>query len=632
MIVKAQDDNYQSLDSLQKVLQKTNSPKEQAHLMGRIAPLFANSTPERTIQMALKGATIAHMINDDEDHASCFRAAGWGYYKIGKADSAIYYLLMSINQFHQLHLSSKEATALLDLCGIYQNEDNDKIALGYLLKSIALFDSTRDLRNKAYAQQLIGISYRKLGVYDKAENYGDSSITGARQLKNNSLLADALLSKGILFMALKKWDSAFAYCDLSMATYKIARQLIEPAYIYEDKGYIYLSMNTDHPAKIYLDSAISCYQQAYNIFKSCGSESDEAFEQLNIGQTLALAGKYAEAKNYLFTAMTYFSSQKKYSPAYDATKALSDVYKQQNDYKNSLKYLTQSLVYKDSIDIANQKKTMADMLVKYETDKKDKAIQLLNTQKELSDKKLSRNRLIILFGSSIIILLVIIGLILRMQNRIRQRLKEVQMRNQIASDLHDDVGSSLSSILLLSNMAADFGSTPTEKNILGKIGDHTKEVIDKMADIVWTMKPGNDEGVSIKEKLEKLGLLINEISGIEVNTAISDKLESTKLDMNMRKNIFLLCKEAMNNIVKHANATCINFSLAIVQQNIIITINDNGKGFDKATTPANNGTETMLQRAIDCNGTCVIESVPGIGTKVLVTIPAPTPLNRYRFS
>jgi two-component system sensor histidine kinase UhpB len=629
-ICTAQDDPYRSLDSLQKILAKSTSSKEQAQLMGRIGMIITNIAPATAIQTSLKGASVAMTIHDTSEHAFCLTGAGWGYFRLGKDDSAKFYLLDAVNEFKQVHLRDDEAKAMLKLANVYQHEYNDQVALNYVMKAIPLFDSILDPTSKAYAQKLIGVNYRKQNQYQQALIYTDNSISGFKQLNNYPYLADALLSKGNIFLKMKKWDSAFAYYDQSLLFYRMSHQLISSGYVYEDKANIFILINKQQPSKKLLDSAFYYYQKAYNIFEAGGNEADEAYEQLKIGNTLSAEGKYAQAENYLSKAISVFVNNKIYSYAYDAATELSDVYKQQKDYKNSLTYLSLSIDYRDSVEANNQDKPMDEMLVKYETDKKDKAIQLLNTQKELAAKELSRNRLILIFSISIIVLLIIIGVILRAQNRIRQRLKEVQMRNQIASDLHDDVGSSLSSILLLSNIAAEFKSNPNEKSILDKIGNNTKEVIEKMSDIVWTMKPGNDEGSSMKEKLQKLSLWIKDISGIEMIAVISDKLEEVKLDMATRKNIFLICKEAMNNVLKHADATTIYFSVDIAHQNIVITINDNGKGFVKATTKTNNGTETMLQRAIDCNGTCVIDSIPGRGTNITVTIPIPN--NRYTFS
>jgi two-component system sensor histidine kinase UhpB len=632
----AQTLDKHSIDSMQQQIRDTQPRGDKAFLMSQLSMKLSDITPALGLQIGLQGAAIAQAVKDDEDMATCLNSAGWNYYRLGKTDSAIYYLQKSIDIFHQQHNYSNVAKSLINLASIYQDEDNDDKSLGLLLTASTLFDSLHDNLSKAYAQRMIGISYRKQGIYDKALLYDDNAITELSALKEYGYLIDAFEAKGDIYLAMKKWDSAFVYYNKCILTAKKINHTYAIAYGYEDKAEVFLDMHEERPTSGYLDSALSYYQQAYAIFIDGGEASDVATEQLNIGKTLLLLGKNELAKNYLNEALAEFIATQNYDLAYKATTHLSELYKNENDYKNAFHYLDQSLVYRDSVNAAGQRKTIANLLIKYETDKKDKAIQLLNTQKELSDKELSRNKLvlarnqlILFFSIGLTLLLIIIGFILRAQNRIRQQLTEVKMRHQIASDLHDDVGSSLGSILLLSNIAAQQTSITTDKTILDKIGRNTKDVIDKMSDIVWTMKPVNDEGVGLKEKLEKLVLLIREISGIEVVMNISIKLEELKLNMNTRKNIFLISKEAMNNILKHAAASRIHFSVDVIDRDIVLVINDNGKGFDKALVRKNNGTETMAQRAKDCNGSFDISSIPGQGTTITVQIP--TPHSRYRF-
>jgi two-component system sensor histidine kinase UhpB len=618
-----------SIDSLVDVLQQTKSPEDKVDLMSVISMDMSDAMPMKGLQLGLEGEALAREIKYEEGEAACFNSIGWDYYRVGKTDSAKYYLEKAKDQFHQLRKYSKEAKSIINLCSILENEDNDEKSLSYSFIAMQLFDSSHDELGKAYIENMIGIDYRKQGAYDKAIIYNDSAIEALQSIKEYAFLIDAYDSRGNIYLLLKKWDSAIVYYDKCISLSKKIGHQYDLAYTYSDKALLFLTINKDRPDPRYLDSALSCYTESYNIFYSGGMLSDAANQQLGIGETLVLLGKNKEAKDYLDKALTKFIADGSYNFAYEASEHLSELYKNQDDYKNAFYYLNQSLVYKDSVNAAGQKKTIDNLLIRYETDKKDKSIQLLNTQKELADKELSRNKLVLFFSLGLTVLLIVIGVILRKQNLIRQQLKEVQMRHQIASDLHDDVGSSLSSILLLSKMAQQ-SSVTTDKSILDKIGTNTKEVIDKMSDIVWTMKPGNDEGISLKEKLEKLAILIREISGIEVIMNISDKLDELKLNMHTRKNIFLICKEATNNLLKHSKASKIEFYVDIIDYDMIIVIKDNGKGFDKAVVRKNNGMDTMQQRAKDCNGTCSINSIPEQGTVVSVKIPIPH--SRYRFS
>jgi len=628
ILCNAQTLDKHSIDSMQQQIRDTQPPADKAFLLSQLSMKLSDLAPIEGLQMGLQGVTIALTVKDDEDMAACLNSVGWNYYRLGKTDSAIYFLQKAISIFRQQRNYSNIAKSLINLSSIYQDEDNDDKSLSLLLTASALFDSAHDELSKAYTERMIGISYKKQAMYDKALLYTGNAIAALTALKEYGYLSDALESRGDIYLEMKKWDSAFLYYNKCILTAKKINHTYAIGYGFEDKAEVFLAMNKEHPATDYLDSSLAYYQKAYAIFVDGGEATDVATEQLNIGKTLLLLGRNEPAKNYLNKALSAFIATQNYDLAYKTASHLSELYKNEKDYQNAFQYLNQSLVYKDSLNVAGQRKTIANLLMKYETDKKDKAIQLLNTQKELSDKELSRNklilarnRLVLFFSVGLIILLIIIGFILRAQNHIRQQLKEVKMRHQIASDLHDDVGSSLGSILLLSNIAAQQTVVTNDKTILDKITKNTKEVIDKMSDIVWTMKPLNDEGVSLKEKLEKLAILIREISSIEVMMSISDKLEELKLDMNTRKNIFLICKEAMNNVLKHANASRIYFSVDVINRAIIVAIKDNGKGFDKAFVKKNNGK--------DCNGNCYINSVPGEGT--IVSVQIPTPRSRYRF-
>jgi two-component system, NarL family, sensor histidine kinase UhpB len=368
-----------------------------------------------------------------------------------------------------------------------------------------------------------------------------------------------------------------------------------------------------------------------------GAASNLAYEEMNIGKALIQLKRYDSAAEYLTKALAVFKQEGALSNISRVTAVLSSLYKARGDYKRSEDYLEQSVLYEDSVYFVNQKEEMAKMLAKYETEKKDKTIQLLNTQNALVDKEISKNRVIEIASFCLVALVIALAIVLWKQVRIRQQLKEVKMRNQIAGDLHDDIGSSLSSILLLSNMAVRNNTqnedrTRTDKKgvadkkeegALDKIGQTAREVIEKMNDIVWTMNPENDGGISIKERLEKLAVQVRDISSMQVQVNISDKLEPLKIPMELRKNIFLICKEALNNIVKHADASIASLSVNVDHKHIFLEIKDNGKGFDTENHHRGNGLGLMAQRALACGGECRINSIPEQGACITVVLPAP---------
>jgi two-component system sensor histidine kinase UhpB len=181
--------------------------------------------------------------------------------------------------------------------------------------------------------------------------------------------------------------------------------------------------------------------------------------------------------------------------ALEAANELSTLYKDIRDFKNAYKYNVISQKYKDSLDSKKRTNSIAKMFAQYETEKRDRTIELLNAQTQLDKQEILKQHIIELFSVISLILAVILFIVLINRGRIKQQLKEVKVRNQLAGDLHDEVGSSLSSILLLSKMAS--GKIPEEtvdRNMLETIAGNTKEVIDKMGDIVWMMNPKYDSG------------------------------------------------------------------------------------------------------------------------------------------
>jgi len=144
-----------------------------------------------------------------------------------------------------------------------------------------------------------------------------------------------------------------------------------------------------------------------------------------------------------------------------------------------------------------------------------------------------------------------------------------------------------------------------------------------MSDIVWTMNPINDEGDNLKERIENYVLQVKQLAEINAVTDISDEIGEIKWPMDIRKNIFLICKEAINNSLKYAKASNLKVSLFIKDKTISLEIKDDGIGFDVNNNNSGNGLRTMANRAKFNGGKCFIESTPEMGTTVKVEMPIP---------
>jgi ligand-binding sensor domain-containing protein len=219
------------------------------------------------------------------------------------------------------------------------------------------------------------------------------------------------------------------------------------------------------------------------------------------------------------------------------------------------------------------------------------------------------------FVLSILILAALVYILFRY--RVQQVLQLERMRTTISSDLHDEVGASLTSISIFSEMARK-SLTPAskEEQYLQRIGDRSRESIEKMGDIIWSINPDNDSLQQMLVRMKNYATEITEASDVAVHWKESGNLTASRLSMEQRKNIYLLFKEVINNSIKHAAAENIWIELASTSNTINITISDDGKGFNQQSATYGNGIKSMQRRAGALKGKLIINSAPQKGTSV----------------
>lgn len=196
-------------------------------------------------------------------------------------------------------------------------------------------------------------------------------------------------------------------------------------------------------------------------------------------------------------------------------------------------------------------------------------------------------------------------------------------RARIAKDMHDDVGASLTQIAFLSDLAQkELDSPKLAQPHLRRIGQRSREVVQALDEIVWAVNPRNDTLTSL---VEYLGHFIDDYlkaTGIRCFQELPDSLPQFALSSEFRHNSFLIIKEALNNAVKHAGAATIWFRITVSNSVLNITLEDNGCGISPGTEDhLGEGLKNMRNRAEQLGGTFSRESVPGRGTKIVLSLP-----------
>ena len=240
------------------------------------------------------------------------------------------------------------------------------------------------------------------------------------------------------------------------------------------------------------------------------------------------------------------------------------------------------------------------------------------------------------FSTLAVFLLIAVGTTVRVVERKKFRLQLQRAeqehalereRGRIAMDLHDELGSALTQISLLGGLLHAEKDNPAQVEIhAGKLADAADQSVRALEEIVWAVRPGSD---TLQSLMDYIAHFANEQfadSTIRCRQDLPANLPARALPPDVRHNIFLIVKEALTNVLKHAGGSVVMLQVLIDGEKLKIVIADDGKGFATGATATNgehNGLENMRQRAAVVGGQLNVTSEPGKGTRVEFSVNFP---------
>jgi len=243
----------------------------------------------------------------------------------------------------------------------------------------------------------------------------------------------------------------------------------------------------------------------------------------------------------------------------------------------------------------------------------------LSIEKELREEKWFVPSLILYA-----LILISAGFYFYLLYSFRQKLKVQAIRNRIASDLHDEVGATLSSIAFAINLVKrKLGDRfPEIQPLLAQIKNDSEDSVHTIRDTVWAISPDNDSVEQLFEKMRSFGfqILTSKEIAFEYINEITD-YKNLKITMEQRRNVYLIFKEAINNIAKHSEAKTAKTTISQVEEGIQLEIQDTGKGFDLKSDFEGNGLKNYQKRANEGFMSFEIDSELSKGTHIKLIIP-----------
>jgi signal transduction histidine kinase len=215
-------------------------------------------------------------------------------------------------------------------------------------------------------------------------------------------------------------------------------------------------------------------------------------------------------------------------------------------------------------------------------------------------------------------------------------LKLERVRTRIATDLHDDIGSSLSQIAILSEVARHKADGNGASEPLRRIADTSRDLVDSMSDIVWAINPQKDHLSDLVQRMRRFAGDTFDATDVGYRFRFDESSRDIPLVADQRREIYLIFKECVNNTAKHSGADSVDIAVTIDGDGVRTEISDNGRGFDVAEAMkgeiqgyGGNGLLNMRKRVERLGGEFEIESQKGTGTRVTFSVPTTT-LRRKR--
>ncbi len=542
-----------------RTFEKLDDQESASQLYGDLANAsFLMGEKERALDYAKKGIDALKKQKDYENLYTQLSNLGRMYQTSGDIDNAIKYFTESGEYAAKSVRKETRFNSLVNLALVYHAKKDRENALTNMTKAI---DEGRKI-NQPYLHRYIRTGAMFAGYAGNEElmnQYYDESYEMAVRTKDKDALRDWYASQNFYYANVKK-DPAKAY------------PFLEKFHAYKD------SIINEKSKKDFNELEVQ-YQT-----EKKQSEIDKLSVEQKI-QRLEIERKNALIKGNILEA---------------------------NEKQKEIELLTKTQEIND-LKIAGQTEALHlnEIQIKYlQQQKKISEQENLLKENKIRNEKLTRNLIIASFAGAILIFAFLINRIY-LKKKIDQKNMLLKERSRISVELHDEVGSTLTAINLLSHSAIrnlDQESKNPIHEKIEKIRDNTQNVMENISDIVWSMNPENENFLQMKIRMTDFAANVLENNNIQYTFDAANELNDIKLNAEKRRDFYLIFKEAVNNLSKYSKADVAEISIQKVDNFIKMKIQDNGIGFDENIVKQGNGLRNMKKRAERNGGNLSIQS------------------------
>lgn len=534
-------------------------------------------------------------------------------------DSSINYLSRSGNKLARVELG----LALNDKAAVFYKKGMYDSAIAWGLKSVQVLEGTERYDKLVNSYVNLSAAYGVMNLRDKQEEYIFKALSAAKQNKVARNLFSSYSMVSQFFAGSKDYRNALVYSD-SAAFY--FNNGLTPSY----KHLFYLTRAQAYEGLNQFDSAVYYYRQVYAIVDGAADEWGMTEPLLRIGHGYSEMGNKLAAEENFLKGITLAEKNNYTVFIKTGYELLSTHYEKYQEYGKALNALKKYNTANDLLQDEDRKKMVLDLDKKYETVKKEQELKL---KQAAINRKTLLNYFLAAGAAAMLLILLFAYRTYRQKRKLQEQQiaeleKEKQLlatqsllkgqeeeRTRLAKDLHDGLGGLLSGVKLqLGAMKGNLILSEEHGRIFTNALNKLDDSINEMRRVAHNMMP---------ETLMKFGLqqaLQDYCDGLDENQSFTINSEFYGLEKRMEPStevvIYRIVQELLNNVVKHSGASSILAQVMRHNNNVTITVEDNGKGFDKEVVMLGSGLKNVRSRVEYLKGQLDIKSEPGKGTSI----------------
>lgn len=625
----------QNIDSLLTVAQNTSNDSVKIRMYNKLAFSYIFNDTKKALKVIKEGKQLAKAADFTFGFNELTNTHGIYMDVTGQSDSASFFFKRALNMSRDHNHKKIESMCVNNLGMLNWNRGSYDIALDYFFQSLKMYESTGNEASTSIPLNNIGLIYQEMNLNEKALGYHRKALEVRKKYNMENEQIASLNNIGINLKDLGRIEEAISTYKKGIELANRKENLMEYyrlldnlANAYSEKDALKLALQTylkalERPEGYNADkkSLLATYSNIASLY----NETNQPKLALTyVKKGFAMVEKYPETE--LAAADLYLTS--------------AESHYMLSDFETARAHKSKFLKLKDSIFSETNAEKIADLEIKYETEKKEREILLQRAKIAESDLIIQRRNYQI-FG--LIGLAVILGFIgylvynqqelknkqLQKENELKDALIRIETQNKlheqrlrISRDLHDNIGAQLTFIISsIDNLKYAFDIKDDKLNTkLSVISNFASSTIYELRDTIWAMNKSEitfeDLQIRISNFIDKADLASHNVT---FDFKVEDGINSVFTSIE-GMNIYRIIQEAINNTLKYAEASAITIIISKVDNRIKIEIADDGKGFDEAEVVLGNGIQNMKKRAMEMNGNLYVKSGNHNGTTISLNL------------